>query len=220
MKILNFKLLVLLFLAQLITCQNAMAGLIGPEGWKGNHINSFLNHELFPGNESQLLSLDFSGEWIYTAIARESGHTNDIDQAVTAGNGGLNSLLTFTTANSSNWGQWFTVNFDTHNLFFEDSNGPWNVGLDSFGTNNSQGFKLFLLLADTTLTHLAGNSNLSLMAGDVIVGFNDNHANKSDGDHDDLIIAMRAISVPAPITSVVFGMVTFGLMLSRRKSQK
>jgi hypothetical protein len=58
------------------------------------------------------------------------------------------------------------------------------------------------------------------MAGDVIVGFNDNHANKSDGDHDDLIIAMRAISVPAPITSVVFGMVTFGLMLSRRKSQK
>ena len=58
------------------------------------------------------------------------------------------------------------------------------------------------------------------MAGDVIVAFNDNHANNSDGDHDDLIIAMRAVSVPAPMTLILFVMASFGLMFNRRNSFK
>lgn len=37
-------------MAQIITCQNVMAGLIGSAGLTGGHINSFLDHNLFLGN--------------------------------------------------------------------------------------------------------------------------------------------------------------------------
>ena len=126
--------------------------------------------------------------------------------------------MTFSTSNSGNWGVWDTVDFDKENLFFEDSDGPWNVGLDSFGANNIDSFKLFRLTENTTLTYLLGNSSLSLFVGDIIVGFNDNHLNNSDGDYDDIIIAMRATSVPAPGSLTLLSLGLFGLLFVRRKT--
>tara|TARA_R110002096_G_scaffold96209_3_gene214974 strand:- start:112 stop:687 length:576 start_codon:yes stop_codon:yes gene_type:complete len=176
MKILNVKLVVLVFIVQMAFAHNSIAGLIGPSGWNGDNINGFLANGAFPGIETSVSTLDFSGEWMYTAIGRESGNTNDIDKAATAGVASLDTLLTFSTGNANNWGVWDTVNFDTENLFFEDSNGPWNVGLDSFGATNDPGFKLFRLTQDTTLTYLSGNPSLSLLVGDIIVGFNYSHS--------------------------------------------
>ena len=218
MKILNIKLLVLVFIVQMTFAHNSLAGLIGPSGWNGDHIDGFLDNGVFPGIETPVSTLDFSGEWIYTAIGRESGNTNDIDEAGSAGQWGSDTLLTFSTSNAGNWGVWDTVNFDSENLFFEDSNGPWNVGLDSFGANDSDGFKLFRLTENTTLSHLAGNTSLSLFVGDIIVGFNDNHQSNSDGDYDDIIIAMRATPVPAPATLSLFGLGIFGLAFIRRQT--
>ncbi len=210
--------IIIAVIAQFVFSHAAIAALIGPQGWGGNHIDGFVGHELFPDAGIQLSALDFSGQWIYTAIARESGHTNDIDQSVNAGVGAADTLLTFTTASTANWGTWQTVNFDTENLFFEDSDGPWNVALDPFGVDNADGFKLFQLTQDTTISYLTGNNNLTLLVGDIIVGFNDNHANNSDGDHDDIIVAMRSVSVPAPASLGFFGLACFIIMLIRRKT--
>ena len=218
MKILNVKSIVLVFFIQIIFAHNALAAIIGPSGWNGNNIEGFLAHSAFPGIESSVLTLDFTGEWMYTSIGRESGHINDIDKSSSAGGGSLDTSLTFSTNNSSNWGVWDTVNFDTENLFFEDSDGPWNVGLDSFGAQNSAGFKLFRLTEDTTLNYLAGNSKLPLFAGDIIVGFNDNHLNNSDDDYDDMIIAMRAMPVSAPGSLTLLGLGLVGLWFKRRKT--
>jgi hypothetical protein len=218
MKVLNLRLLVLVFILQIVFAHNSIAGLIGPSGWNGDNINGFLANSALPGIETSVSTLDFDGDWIYTAIGRESGHTNDIDQSVKAGDGSLDTSLTFSTNNTSNWGEWETVDFDMENLFFEDSDGPWNIGLDSFGANNSDGFRLFRLTENTTLNYLTGNSNLSLFVGDIIVGFNDNHKYNSDGDYDDIIIAMRAISVPAPGSLALFGVGLFGLVIIRRRT--
>ena len=218
MKVLNVKLMVFVFIVQMAFAHNSMAGLIGPSDWNGDNINGFLANSAFPGIETSVSTLDFSGEWNYTAIGRESGHTNDIDETASAGLESSNTLLTFSTANASNWGVWNTVNFDTDNLFFEDSNGPWNVGLDSFGVTNDPGFKLFRLTQNTTLTYLQGNSSLSLFVGDIIVGFNDNHLSSSDGDYDDIIIAMRATSVPAPGSLALLGLGLFWLVFMRLKT--
>jgi hypothetical protein len=155
---------------------------------------------------------------MFTAIGRESGNTNDIDKTATPGLDSLDTLLSFSTATASNWGTWDTVNFDTENLFFEDSNGPWNVALDHFGGINDPGFKLFRLTENTTLSYLSGNPSLSLFVGDIIVGFNDNHLKSSDADYDDIIIAMRATAVPAPGSLSLMGLGLFGLMFMKRKS--
>jgi hypothetical protein len=218
MKVLNIKLMVLVCIVQMTFAHNASAGLIGPNGWNGDNINGFLANSAFPGIESSVATLDFSGEWMYTAIGRESSHTNDIDESASPGLGSLDALLTFSTANTSTWGVWDTVDFDTENLFFEDSDGPWNVGLDSFGAINDPGFKLFQLTQDTTLTYLSGNASLSLFVGDIIVGFNDNHLSNSDGDYDDIIVAMRATPVAAPGSLALFGLGLFGVMFMRRRS--
>ena len=210
--------MVFVFIVQMAFAHNSMAGLIGPSDWNGDNINGFLANSAFPGIETSVSTLDFSGEWNYTAIGRESGHTNDIDETASAGLESSNTLLTFSTANASNWGVWNTVNFDTDNLFFEDSDGPWNVGLDSFGVTNDPGFKLFRLTQNTTLTYLQGNSSLSLFVGDIIVGFNDNHLSSSDGDYDDIIIAMRATSVPAPGSLALLGLGLFWLVFMRLKT--
>lgn len=216
MKLFNVKLWI--YLTQLLFLPQSMAGLIGPGDWNGDNINGFLNSNLFPGIETSVSSLDFNGQWMYTAIGRESGNTNDIDKTANAGIGALDTSLSFSTANSSNWGAWDTVDFDIENLFFEDSNGPWNIGLDTFGSINDPGFKLFRLTQDTTLTYLSGNSSLELFVGDIIVGFNDNHLSHSDADYDDIIVAMRATPVPAPGSLTLLALGVFGLMFIRRKS--
>jgi len=218
-KILNIKLMVCALIIQMTFMHNAMGGLIGPTGWNGDNIEGFLKNGAFPGSEVTVSMLDFNGKWMYTAIGRESGHTNDIDEASNPGKKSSDSLLTFSTANASNWGVWDTVDFDIANLFFEDSDGPWNVGLDYFGIANDSAFKLFHLTQNTTLTHLSGNSSLSLFVNDIIVGFNDNNKSHSGGDYDDIIVAMRAPSVPEPTILVLFAIGIMGLASRRFMKQ-
>ena len=103
------------------------------------------------------------------------------------------------------------------NLFFEDSDGPWNIGLDSYSEQNSNSFKLFRLTEDTTLNYLAGNAKLSLSVGDIIVGFNDNQNTSSGGDYDDIIIVMRATPVYAPESLILLGLGLVGIWIKRRK---
>ncbi len=202
---------------QIVFSHNSIAGLIGTSDWSGDDINGFIATSALPSIETSVITLDFSVEWMYTAIGRESAHTNDIDNTSSTGNGALDTLLTFSTSNTSNWGVWDTVNFDTENLFLEDSNSPWNVDLDSFGANNSVGLKFFRLTKNTTLNYLAGNASLSLFVGDIIVGFNDNHLKNSDGDYDDIIIAMRATSVPAPGSLALFAVGLFALVFMKQR---
>jgi hypothetical protein len=194
-----------------------MAGLIGHRDWNGDDINGFIATSALPSIETSVTKLDFSGEWMCTAIGRESAHTNEIDNTASAGNGVLDTLLTFSTSNTSNCGVWDTVNFDTENLFFEDSNGPWNVGLDSFRANNSVGFKFFRLTKNTTLNNLADNGSLSFFVGYIIVGFYDNHLSNSDGDYGDIIIAMGATSVPTSGSLALFAVGLFALVFMKQK---
>ena len=86
-----------------------------PDNIADPDIDAFLNSDYFDGwayvNDEEYF--DFAGEWSYTAIAYESGNINIIKEST----GGL---PTFTTADDSNFGTWDTVNFDTHNLYFQD----------------------------------------------------------------------------------------------------
>lgn len=217
MKIFNAKSIMLIFATQVIFSQNVMATLIGPSGWQGDNIEGFVASGAFPGLETSVSTLDFSGMWIYTSIGRESRHTNDIDKSFVAGAGTLDTFLAFSTSNTRNWGVWDTVDFDRENLFFEDSDGPWNIGLDSYSEQNSNSFKLFRLTEDTTLNYLAGNAKLSLSVGDIIVGFNDNQNTSSGGDYDDIIIVMRATPVYAPESLILLGLGLVGIWIKRRK---
>jgi len=178
------------------------------------NIYTYLNDATYFNGYTELTAQDFSGDWQYTALAYESGNINTVSMTT-----GSPDSTTFSTASHSNFGAWKDIDFDSDKLYFEDSNGPYNVELDPFSPSNSAYFKVFQLTSDSNLLAYLGSNALTLEAGTLIVGFNDNGLSLGDGDYDDIIVAMKSVSpVPVPAAVWLFGSALLGLVgMHRRK---
>ena len=97
------------------------------------------------------------------------------------------------------------MNFDVANLFFSDTDGPFNQPLDAFSLSGAY-FKLFKLTADSNALSYLG-SDLVLLKDTIIVGYNDNYidSTSNDSDFDDIIVAMAPAPVPEPATMLLLG---------------
>jgi hypothetical protein len=171
-----------------------------------NTIDTFLNDATYFNGHTELNAIDFGGLWQYTALGFEAGNTNEVSIVV-------NGAATFSTADTSNFGDMELVDFNTDGLFFSDTiNGPANVALDPFN-GPSMFFRVFELTADTNALSFLANSSLVLEAGTIIVGFGDG---LGDSDFDDLILALKPVPVPAAL--FLFAPALLGFFGLRRKA--
>jgi len=219
----RIKLAALLAGMILMMASNAMAIFMPTSGWStGDNLETFLGLSYFPGVETSISSLDFTGKWAYTAIGAESGNLNLVEEPVAGSPGaGYGGLVSFTTANTSNWGQWDIVNFNTTNLFFEDTNGPFNVQLDQFTGTSTPGFKVYQLTADSNPLGYLTNAPV-FRAGTYIIGFNDNAiaGQQNDSDYDDIIIAITPVPEPGTMMLLGIGMLGMAVYGKRRMNKK
>ncbi len=179
----------------------------------GDDVQGYLDNYGYFNGYKELKAIDFEGKWQFTAIARESGHTNTVSLT-------KDGAASFTTSNYNNWGQWNDVDFDSEQLYFEDGN-PKDIALDPFASFGNY-FRVFELTeASNLLSYLA--TPIKLEAGTIIVGFNDNGTYNGlpggDGDFDDIVVAMKSVSpVPVPAAVWLFGTALLGLIgIHRRK---
>ena len=182
-------------------------------------IEDFLDDSTYFNGYTERSSSNFEGDWHYTVIAFESSHINWIHE-------GPGTSATFTTYNTGSFGTYNHVDFGSTNLYFQDSNGPYHVPLDSNTDNNY--FRIFTLTeASNALTFLS--NDLTLSEGSVIVGFNDNrrpHSLRADADFDDIIVVLvpgetgTLSPIPEPGTMLLLGCGLVGLAGVSRKRFK
>lgn len=144
-----------------------------------------------------------SGTYDVTAIAWEANDDNFFE---------VNSFAKFASKDSSNFGNWITVNFDTEVATFSDK--TYSLTVSAEDTTSNDHLELWVLDQDVTLAYL---DNLFLPVGTVIAGFNDAG---SDDNHDDMIMAYRSSSVPEPTTMLLLTFCLVGLVGFRRKLKK
>jgi hypothetical protein len=157
--------------------------------------------------------------WDYTAIAYEAGNRNITEE------GG--SLPTFSTKNTSGigsvnaFGEMAEITFLSggsevrhSDLYFEDSNGPYNVSLMNDALSGN--FRLFKLNeASSELTWL---DDLILSEGTIIIGFNDNGVpTDGDSDYDDIVVAMSQVPLPSAFWLFGSALIGFVTLANRRK---
>ena len=199
------KMITLLSLAFLALMQVPLQAASLPGGGIAD-IDSYLS--TYSNGHIELNAIDFSNQWRYTAIAYESGNTNTV--SMTTG-----GIVSFSTASDSNFGTWKNIDFSTEQLYFED-NDPVDIALDPFSVANKDFFRVFELTADSDLLSYLGVNALTLAAGTIIVGFNDNGVNLGDADYDDIIIALQPVPIPA--AAFLFAPALLGFMGLRRRA--
>jgi len=206
-----------LFSLVFVTLTVSLPAFAGSLPYNIGTVEDYLNNSTYFNGFTELNAIDFSGQWQYTAIAYESGNINiaSINEASTTN--GTPDSTTFSTADASNFGTWKNIDFSTEQLYFEDSNGPYNVKLDPISNDNY--FRVFqLTAASNPLDYLDGNLTLAL--GTIIVGFNDNGLSGGDSDYDDIIVALQPVNpVPIPAALLMFAPALLGFFGFRRKMQ-
>ncbi|MFW5443731.1 MAG: VPLPA-CTERM sorting domain-containing protein [Methylococcaceae bacterium] len=183
-------------------------------------ITDYLDDSGYFNGYTELDSIDFSGQWRYTAVAYESGNENTVSEIA---NGEFKFWkwtfstpwnpddASFSTFHDENFGEWQDVDFSTEQLFFEDRH-PTNIQLDPFSSENSAYFRVFQLNDDSELLDYLGDNAITLTAGTIIVGFNDNGLSLGDADYDDMIVALQPVPIPAGFwlfSSGLLGMIGF-----------
>jgi len=209
------KMIILLSLAFLALIQVPIASAGSLPGSGIADITTYLSDATYFNGYVELNTLDFSNQWRYTAIAYESGNQNTVSPI--SGAGWNPSDANFSTSSPGNFGQWETIDFSTDQLFFEDSDGPFDIALDPFSVANTAFFRVFELTADSNSLSYLGANALTLAAGTIIVGFNDNGLGGGDRDYDDIIVALQPVPIPA--AAFLFAPALLGFMGLRRRAK-
>lgn len=198
----------------------ATADTFGPTVINDGGVLELLNSNFFNEDnvtESDFITrFDFTGMWDYTAIAFEANNLDVVKEGVT-GDWTTEFITQLDTDKGSDkYGTWETVDFDNENLRFVDTSTDPNTpkNLDILNSNKQSIFHFYMLTEDSNELEWLG-SGFTLKAGTYILGYNDSG---TDGDYDDIIMAMAPVPEPATMLLFGIGIAGFaGLRLRRKK---